>query len=60
MIARAHAQSPTAGQIVGYLGTLNAAIDAIIEWSFTYARQSLRDFEAVRAAHPDALLHAPA
>ncbi len=60
MLARAHAQSPTAGQIVGYLGTLNAAIDAIIEWSFTYARQSLRDFEAVRAAHPDALLHAPA
>lgn len=54
MLARAHAQSPTAGQIVGYLGTTNAAIDAIIEWSFAYARQSLRDFEAVRAAHPAA------
>lgn len=48
MLARAHAQSPTAGQVVGYLGTTNAAIDAIIEWSFSYAAQSLRDFQTVR------------
>ena len=50
MLARAHAQSPLAGQIVGYLGTSNIGIDAIIDWSFAYAAQSLRDFETVRAA----------
>ena len=60
MLARSHAQSPTAGQILGYLGTSNIGIDAIIDWSFAYAAQSLRDFETVRAAPAEHLLGAPA
>lgn len=49
MLARAHAQSPSSGQIVGYFGKSDAAADAIIDWSFAYAAQSLRDFESLRA-----------
>ena len=48
MLARAHAQSPTASQIIGYFGRADTAADAIVEWSFAYADQSLRDFETLR------------
>ena len=51
LLARAHAQSPAAGQILGYLGKSEAATEAVVDWSFSYARQSLLDYEALRAAH---------
>lgn len=50
LLARAHAQSPTAIEIVGYIGKSDAAADAITRWSYAYADQSLRDFKALRAA----------
>jgi len=50
MLARAHAQSPTASQIIGYLGKADTGADAIIDWSFNYAAQSLRDFKTLRAS----------
>ncbi len=49
LLGRAHAQSPTAGQVIGYIGTANIASRAIVGWSRAYADQSLRDFEAASA-----------
>ena len=50
MLARAHSQSPGVDRVVGYLGRSDAVADAVVQWSFDYARQSLADFEALRAA----------
>jgi uncharacterized protein (DUF2252 family) len=50
LLARAHAQSPTAIEIVGYIGKADAMADAITRWSYAYADQSLRDYKALRAA----------
>ena len=49
LLGRAHAQSPTAGQVIGYIGTASVASRAILGWSTAYADQSLRDFEAASA-----------
>ncbi|MEV8370985.1 DUF2252 domain-containing protein [Microbacterium sp. NPDC064584] len=48
LLGRAHAQSPTAGQVLGYVGTSDAAPDAVVTWSISYADQSLRDFETAK------------
>lgn len=53
ILARAHAQSPTAIEIVGYIGRSDAAADAIVGWSYAYADQSLRDYRALEAAAAD-------
>ena len=50
LLGRAHAQSPTAGQVLGYVGGADAASGAIVKWSVAYADQSLRDFEEAAAA----------
>jgi uncharacterized protein (DUF2252 family) len=50
LLARAHAQSPAAIEIVGYIGKGDAAAEAITRWSYAYADQSLRDFKKLRAA----------
>ena len=52
MLARAHSQSPGVDRVVGYLGRSDAAVNAVVQWSFDYAQQSLADFEALRAAGP--------
>lgn len=59
MLARAHAQSPGFARIVGYLGRNSAAADAIVDWSFDYAEQSLRDFRAFRDAVATGRLPSP-
>lgn len=48
LLGRAHAQSPTAGQVLGYVGSSDAASDAVVTWSISYADQSLRDFETAK------------
>ncbi|NYD66403.1 DUF2252 domain-containing protein [Agromyces atrinae] len=50
MLARAHAQSPEAAFIAGYLGGGTAFDEAVVEWAFAYADQSLADYEAFRTA----------
>ena len=50
LLARAHAQSPAAIEVVGYIGNSDAAAAAIMSWSYAYADQSLRDYNALRAA----------
>ncbi len=50
MLARAHAQSPTAAEVVGYVGSSQTAGRAVVDWSFAYARQSLADYQTLRAA----------
>src|SRR6478735_2892179 len=50
LLARAHAQSPAAIEVVGYIGKGDAAAEAITRWSYAYADQSLRDFKRLRAA----------
>jgi uncharacterized protein (DUF2252 family) len=49
LLGRAHAQSPTAGQVIGYIGTSDAASRAIVEWCNAYADQSLADYEEATA-----------
>lgn len=46
VLARAHGQSDTAGEVVGYLGDGRVAADAILEWSLAYADLSRRDHDA--------------
>ncbi|GAA3026949.1 uncharacterized protein (DUF2252 family) [Microbacterium dextranolyticum] len=46
VLARAHGQSPTAAEVVGYIGTGAAVADAIVEWSYAYAELSRRDYDA--------------
>lgn len=50
LLGRAHAQSPTAGQVIGYIGTATIASRAIVDWSIAYADRSLSDFETASAA----------
>ena len=51
VLARAHAQSPGAGRIAGYLGRGRRVADAILEWSQAYADVSRGDYEAFLSAH---------
>ncbi|GAA3215492.1 DUF2252 domain-containing protein [Microbacterium terregens] len=50
LLGRAHAQSPTAGQVLGYIGRSDSAARALIDWSVAYADQSMSDFEAATSA----------
>ena len=55
VLGRAHAQSPTAPQVVGYIGSPDAAGKALLDWSLAYAELSQADFLAAQAAFADAL-----
>ncbi|MCS5717352.1 DUF2252 domain-containing protein [Herbiconiux sp. CPCC 205763] len=50
VLARAHAQSLDAPVIAGYLGGSREFDEAVVDWSFAYADQSLGDFEGLRDA----------
>lgn len=50
VLARAHGQSPTAGQVVGYIGDAKAITVAIVEWAYAYAALSHADYDAFVAA----------
>jgi uncharacterized protein (DUF2252 family) len=50
LLARAHAQSPVAPMIAGYLGRGAAFDRAIVDWSVEYADQSLADYNLLREA----------
>ena len=50
-LARAHAQSPTAAQVVGYIGDGGKVSKALLEWAYLYAELSRRDYEAFVAAN---------
>jgi uncharacterized protein (DUF2252 family) len=45
VLGRSHAQSFTAGQVVGYIGDPASAASAIVDWSEAYADLSQRDFD---------------
>lgn len=45
-LARAHAQSPTAAAVAGYIGNGRLVGEALLEWSYAYADLSLADYEA--------------
>jgi uncharacterized protein (DUF2252 family) len=48
VLARAHAQSPRAAEVSGYLGTSTKADVALLSWSLAYAAQSADDYRAFR------------
>lgn len=50
LLARAHSQSPLSVEVVGYIGRSTTVAEAIVEWSFSYADQSLADYRALEAA----------
>lgn len=50
ILARAHAQSLTAHEVVGYIGSSDVAGRAIVDWAFAYARQSRADFGVLQEA----------
>lgn len=50
VLARAHAQSPAASFIAGYLGGGTPFDAAIAEWSTAYADQAVEDYHALRKA----------
>lgn len=50
VLARAHGQSPTAGQVAGYIGDGAAVTEAILAWADAYADLSRRDYDAFLAA----------
>ena len=49
-LARAHAQSRTAGVVAGYIGNGDAVGQAILEWAYAYAALSKGDYDAFVAA----------
>lgn len=49
VLARAHAQSPRAIMVAGYLGRGRAAADAITEWSYAYADVAHEDYQSFRS-----------
>lgn len=53
VLARAHAQSPDAPFIAGYLGTGTAFDTAVVEWASAYADQAHVDYLTVRQARAD-------
>jgi uncharacterized protein (DUF2252 family) len=50
VLARAHAQSPFAGMVAGYLGSGARFDDAVTTWAEAYADQVERDYDALQAA----------
>lgn len=50
VLARAHAQSPAAPFIAGYLGGGTPFDSAVAEWASAYADQSVEDYQALRKA----------
>ncbi|WP_396667095.1 DUF2252 domain-containing protein [Microbacterium sp. R86528] len=46
VLGRSHAQSFTAGRVVGYIGNPESASAAIVAWSRAYADLSMRDYES--------------
>lgn len=50
LLARAHAQSPGAAWMAGYLGSSATFDAAIVDWSIAYADQSLADYRRLQAA----------
>jgi uncharacterized protein (DUF2252 family) len=48
VLARAHAQSPTASEVVGYIGRSDVPAQALLDWSLDYADRSAADFAAAR------------
>lgn len=50
LLARAHAQSPAAGSISGYLGTSDVFDEAVVAWAHEYADRSYADFVLLRDA----------
>lgn len=50
VLARAHAQSPNAPFIAGYMGSNTTFDQAIASWATAYADQAAADFRAVRKA----------
>lgn len=50
MLARAHSQSPSAPWVLGYLGKSTAFDEAVVDWAFAYAEQSLQDYGRFRRA----------
>lgn len=52
VLARAHAQSPHAAQVAGYIGNGRMLGEAILEWGYSYADLSRQDYDAFVAANP--------
>lgn len=48
VLARAHAQSPRAAEVSGYLGTSSKADQALLQWGLAYADQAASDYRAFR------------
>lgn len=50
VLARAHSQSPTASEVVRYIGRGRTVVDAIVSWCESYADLSAQDYEAFLAS----------
>lgn len=53
-LARAHAQSPNAAVVAGYIGSGRVVGEALLEWAYAYAALSKSDYDAFVAEHSDA------
>ncbi|PKM59078.1 MAG: DUF2252 domain-containing protein [Firmicutes bacterium HGW-Firmicutes-4] len=45
LLSRAHAQSPNANWVAGYMGKTDAFEQEIVKWCISYSRQVYRDYE---------------
>ncbi len=50
LLARAHAQSPAAAAVIGYIGGGGRVVEAIADFALDYADKSREDFGALQAA----------
>lgn len=58
LLARAHSQSLNSPMILGYLGKSTSFDRAVVDWSVTYADQSLADFHELKKAVDDGKIEA--
>ncbi|PAK65761.1 DUF2252 family protein, partial [Lactococcus lactis] len=45
LLARGHAQSPTAAIVHGYVGTKKKLVSALINWADDYSKQVHKDYQ---------------
>lgn len=50
LLARAHAQSPDAQAVAGYVGGGRRVVEAVVDFSMAYAARAVEDFEQVARA----------
>ncbi|EHL99735.1 hypothetical protein HMPREF9103_00856 [Lentilactobacillus parafarraginis F0439] len=51
LLARGHAQSPTAGMVRGYIGKKKKLVNSLVDWANAYSKQVHQDYKLFKEAY---------